>query len=546
MDNEVPLPPPRRIRHRSPARATASGSPSTSLASSFRKAGRLSRFDDRSSQPSSDPALFSSDDIPASGLENYNAPAMGAGRKRRYRGTWWGEQMIDPKRKRADFKEKRNFDSGVWMGSDESGVESLLPSEDGPWGEDLLKTVLDPKTSGKSAQGPLLLLPSEKATSSILPLPILKGPNESEEHRFARSVVNDCLEKGEDVVDLGYDSSFQLNFRKKSPFLCLNIDKVSRNINLMNIPSGLLRPLQHLTKLPSVEVAPISENIYSSLQPFLSIYLPGNSLSQLHHELFELSGLKVLSVRNNELLEIPYAIQKLTALEVLNVSVNRLTYLPWELLHVIKIGELKHLTVYPNPFPSIEEAAVAKWHREPEKKTQDRPYDEYESEKDEPTPILETPRFDRYEGSPPPSAWAAIHVATGLTTRLDTEGRPIATPASRMILPSSERISATPSLREVALRAVCKLPDLEHVTDEELAEFPTMVIPLMQRVKKIRAAGGQQCSVCHKEYIIPRAEWLEWWDCTPQENGLKRARASGEKLRPLPFKRYGCSWICVP
>lgn len=210
MDNEIPLPPPRRIRHRSPARANASGSPATSLAPSFRKARRLSRFDDRSSQPSSDPALFSSDDIPASGLENYHAPAIGAGRKRRYRGTWWGEQVIDSKRKRGDFKEKRNVDSGVWMGSDESDADSLFPSEDGPWGEDLLKTVLDPKAQGKPAQGPLVLLSSGKAAPPVLPLPVLKGPHESEGQRFARSVVNDCLEKGEDIVDLGYVSFFNL------------------------------------------------------------------------------------------------------------------------------------------------------------------------------------------------------------------------------------------------------------------------------------------------------------------------------------------------
>ncbi|KAJ5628849.1 hypothetical protein N7490_011077 [Penicillium lividum] len=518
MDNEIPLPPPRRMRHRSP-RKSVSGDLPTSLASSFRKARRLSRFDDRSSQPSSDPALFSSDDIPASGLENYNAPVTGAGRKRRYRGTWWGEQVVDPKRKRADFKEKRHVDSGVWMGSDESGADSLLPSEDGPWGEDLLKTVLDPKTS-KSSQGPSLLLPSGKAAPPIFPLPILKGPEESREHRFARSVVNDCLEKGNDIVDLG-------------------------NFNLRHIPTGLLRPLQHLTKLPSVEAAPLSENVYSSLQPFLSIYLPGNSLTKLHNELFELSGLKVLSVRNNELHELPYTIQKLAALEVLNVAVNRLTYLPWELLHLLKHGELKHFTAYPNPFPSIEEATIVKWHREPEKKPINQNHDEYDSEKDEPEHTIETPRFDTYESSPPADAWTTIHVATGPITRLDMEGRPIEETALSMI-PSSTQIPTAPSLREVALRAVCKLPDLEHVTDEELEDFPTLVIPLMQQVKKIRAAGGQQCSVCQKEYIIPRLEWLEWWDCTTHENGMKRARASGEKLRPLPFKRFGCSWGCVP
>lgn len=544
MDNEIPLPPPRRIRHRSPARANASGSPATSVAPSFRKARRLSRFDDRSSQPSSDPALFSSDDIPASGLENYHAPAMGAGRKRRYRGTWWGEQVIDAKRKRGDFKEKRNVDSGVWMGSDESGADSLLPSEDGPWGEDLLKTVLDPKAQGKSTQGPLVLLPTGKAATPVPPLPVWKGPNESEEHRFARSVVNDCLEKGEDIIDLGYISLHLISILW-SLWSVINI--LSRNYNLRNIPSGLLRPLQHLTKLPTIEQAPLSENVYSSLQPFLSIYLPGNSLTHLHNELFELSGLKVLSVRNNELQEIPHTVEKLKQLEVLNVSVNRLTYLPWELLRLLQHGELKHMTACPNPFPSIEEAVVAKWHREPEKKTMDQPYDEYDSEQDDPQITLETPRFDIYEDSPPAEAWTTIHVATGPITRLDMEGRPIEeTTASSMMIPSLEPVPTAPSLREVALRAVCRLPDLEHITDEELADFPALVIPLMQQVKKIRAAGGQQCSVCQKEYIIPRTEWLEWWDCTPFENGMKLARASGEKLRPLPFKRFGCSWVCVP
>ncbi|KAJ5198809.1 uncharacterized protein N7459_008632 [Penicillium hispanicum] len=513
MDSEVPLPPPRRIRHRSPARAGTS--PSSSIASSFRKARRLSRFDDRSSQPSSDPALFSSDDIPASGLENYNAPVTGgAGRKRRYRGTWWGEQVIDPKRKRADFKEKRQVDSGVWMGSDESTAESLLPSEDASaWGEDLLKTVLDPKATGKYPQG--LALP--KATAApVLPLPIWKGLHESEQHKFARAVVNDCLEKGEDSIDLG-------------------------NFDLREIPPGLLQPLQHLTKLPSVKEAPLSENAYSSLQPFLRVYLSGNSLTTLNNELFELGDLKVLSVRNNKLSEIPYTIQKLAALEVLNVSVNLLTHLPWELLRLLQHGELKHLTAFPNPFPSIEEGEITKWHRQPRKSQ--------ENGKPE-TSLEDQLRFDEYEGSPPKNAWATIHVATSPITRRDMEGNPIddgsASVVTPVALPPSSSTPSAPSLRELALRAVCKLPGLEQVTDDELDDFPSLVAPLMYQARKIRAAGGQRCSVCQHEYVVPRTSWLEWWDCTPHESGMKRPRTSGEKLRPLPFQRHGCSWACVP
>jgi hypothetical protein len=198
MDSEIPLPPPRRIRHRSPTNTTPSAAakpPTATASSSFKKTYRLSRFDDRSSQVSSDPALFSSDDIPASGLENYNGPVpsgAGAGRKRRYRGTWWGETVIDPKRKRADFKDKRLVDSGVWMGSDESTAESLLPSEDAlMWGEDLMRNM---KSSTSVAVG--------NESQTVPQLGGFKKVQEPREHQLARTIVNDCLEKGQESVDL--------------------------------------------------------------------------------------------------------------------------------------------------------------------------------------------------------------------------------------------------------------------------------------------------------------------------------------------------------
>ncbi|KAJ5247829.1 hypothetical protein N7468_002812 [Penicillium chermesinum] len=461
MDNEVPLPPPRRIRHRSPSRARL---PSAGSGASFRP--RLPRFDDQSSQPSSDPALFSSDDIPASGLENYNAPVSnGTGRKRRYRGTWWGEQVIDPKRKRANFKEKRHLDSGVWMGSDESGADSLLSSDGPAWGEDLLKTTF----TSKPPQGPSLLSSKVSAsTQSLLPVPILKAPDEPEEHRIARSTVHNCLEKGEETIDLGE--------------------------------------------------APISEDAYTSLQPFLSIYLPGNSLMFLPTEIFELKDLKVLSVRNNKLRELPSAIRKLTSLEVLNIAVNQLSELPWDLMRLMQAGELKHFTAHPNPFPSIEHAEIRDG------------------------VAIDSIPFDHYKIAPL-DAWSPVHVATGPVTQLDLEGRRIESSSASV---SGHSKSAAPSLRELALRAVSKLPELDLLTDEELEEYPALLIPLMRQVKKIRASGSQQCSVCRREFIMPRTEWIEWWDCVPHENGMKRPRTSGEKLRPLPFKRLGCSWACIP
>lgn len=302
---------------------------------------------------------------------------------------------------------------------------------------------------------------------------------------------------------------------------------------MRTLPPGLLRPLQHLTKLPSVNEAPVCEDVFTSLQPFLSIYLPNNSLSTLHNDLFELSNLKVLSLRNNKLTEIPSTIRRLTALQVMNLSVNRLTYLPWELLRLMQQGELKHLTVRPNPFLPIEEAQIAEWHH---------PSNKYaENEKDSSGP-LQSKNYNSLE-----EVWSPIHVATGPTTLLNMEGNSMGESlCPNTLMQTGASVNNAPSLREVALRAVSKLPYLEQATDEELAEYPAMIVPLLRQAKEVRIAGGQPCSVCQREYVVPRTKWMEWWDFTPCENGMKMPRCPGEKLRPLPFQRFGCSLACVP
>ncbi|KAI9929258.1 hypothetical protein ASPWEDRAFT_353125 [Aspergillus wentii DTO 134E9] len=505
MDNEVPLPPPRRIRHRSPANAS-----SPALSARVSKPYRLSRFDDRSSQPSSDPALFSSDDIPASGLENYNAPvSTGAGRKRRYRGTWWGETVSDPKKKRVDFKEKRLVDSGVWMGSDESGADSLLASEDGAWGEDLFKNMRGSVvTTGKRSDVTMGMPngPSGLQHQTMGPSQgTLRKTGEPRQHELARAIVNDCLEKGQDSVDLS-------------------------NGNLRTIPFNLLRPLQHLTKLPAINEPPISEDVYSSLEPFLRIFLAGNSLVSLSSEIFELGTLKVLSLRNNKLTSIPPAIRTLTMLQDINVSVNRLEYLPWELLWLIKKGDLKHLIVRPNPLLQIDETEIAQWHSS--------------DGVNEPTDAL---KLCEYQGPAPEEAWAPIHVATSPVRRFNMEGMPMLDGQPGM--PSNDKNnepSRVPSLREASLVALSRSPLFEQLPDSEIAEFPELMSRLVRQAREVRNIGGRCCSVCHRSFVIPRTEWLEWWDCTTYENGLKGPRSPGEKLRPLPFRRLGCSLSCVP
>ncbi|KAI9373257.1 hypothetical protein BJX61DRAFT_389192 [Aspergillus egyptiacus] len=516
MDTDPPLPPPPRIRHRSPTQsqaprhrqrqnqATSPRTSSTRLNKPYRLSVSASRFDDCSSQPSSDPALFSSDDIPASGLENYHAPGAGSGsRKRRYRGTWWGEMVKEKetKRKRAEFKEKRAVDSGVWMGSDES--EAFLASEDtGGWGEELLLKDEEEMELDRRAQG-------AKATvlGTGLRAGFAKVAEESREHQVARAIVNDCLESGQDSVDLSIG-------------------------NLRIVPPGLLRPLQHLTKLPSIKEPPISEEGYTSLQPFLRLFLAGNALTTVSSELFELDSMRVLSLRNNKLTEIPPAIRRLTKLQELNLSVNRLHYLPWELLWLIKKGDLKHLTVRPNPLLQIEESEIAQWHHLPR---------EPETEDEDTTPTL---KACEYTGPAPEESWAPIHVATGPVHRYNMEGIPI--PNTDTTTSSAESESRVPSLREAALLSFSKSSYFDTIPDEEMSEFPSLMLRLLRQAREVRRAGGRSCSVCHRSFVIARTEWIEWWDCSTYEIGLKGPRVSGERLRPLPFRRLGCSLACLP
>ncbi|BCR94575.1 leucine-rich repeat domain-containing protein [Aspergillus luchuensis] len=507
MDHEIPLPPPPRIRHRDPSNNNNNNSNNnnnnTRHATRHAHHHRLpSRFiDDRSSQPSSDPALFSSDDIPASGLENYNnAPVS---RKRRYRGTWWGEMVKDKdaKRKRADFKEKRLVDSGVWMGSDDydSGPGSGFLPSDADLGEDWLNS--------HANGGTKTVMPQNQTQQQGF----RKVEEEPREHQVARGIVNDCLERGEDSVDLS-------------------------GLTLRLIPPNLLHPLQHLTKLPTIKEPPISEDVYTSLQPFLRLFLAGNALTQVPGQIFDLDSLRVLSLRYNKLTSIPAAIRRLTLLQELNLSVNRLPTLPWELLFLIRKGDLKHLTVRPNPLLQIEDQPIAKWHV---------PSDDEEEEEEE-TQELPCLKSITYDGPPPEEAWAPIHVATGPVTYYNAEGIPIPVPTTEQTPTTINQTSRVPSLREISLLSFTRSTYPDLITDEEMENFPALMTRLLRQAKEVRSAGGRNCSLCHRGFVLARTEWIEWWDVSTYENGLKGPRASGEVLRPLPFRRVGCSWGCVP
>ncbi|CRG85706.1 hypothetical protein PISL3812_02732 [Talaromyces islandicus] len=501
MDQEVPLPPPRTIRTRSPRKVLSD----RQLLREPQRPSRLSV----SSFPSSDPALFSSDDIPSSSLENYHGNQPANSKKRRYRGTWWGEKAIEAKRKRADFREKRHLDSGVWMGSDGSSSECLLSSEASscedffpPAGDATKLPVMEDNTKDddETENG------NGRDIGHTFAARNLQRQDEPKEHQTARDLVNNCLDKGQDCIDLS-------------------------GLDMKYLPTDLLRPLLHLTKEPAVFEGPVTDEVFTSLTPFLRLFLSGNSLTLLTSELFELGNLNVLSLRNNKLREIPGAIRRLTKLQEINLSTNRLTTLPWEMLWLIRKGDLKHMVVNPNPLLSLHDAVedVDQWH------FGDRP--------ENATTAL---RLWEYEGPAPEEAWAPIHIATSHLHYMDSEGNRISNPKTHEAQRARESTSRVPSLRELALLECNRAPYLDQFLEDDLTGFPEPVIGLLKRAIAVRDAGGMSCSVCHRSFVIARTEWIEWWDCATYENGLKGPRTSGAELRPLPFLRKGCSWGCVP
>lgn len=170
---------------------------------------------------SSDPALFSSDDNPD--VENY----LGVKRRKKktYAGTWWGEKERTTRSEseasssgaveRIKRKFTRNFDSGVFMASDDSTSADL--SSDSSFTADFLndqkssqqsRTTITPDTSFTA------ISPSTPIQKKTLRLPIAsphspfrkKKPLTEQEKKDedVRCKIRECLELGKEDVDLSY------------------------------------------------------------------------------------------------------------------------------------------------------------------------------------------------------------------------------------------------------------------------------------------------------------------------------------------------------
>ncbi|KAI9640403.1 hypothetical protein NHQ30_011148 [Ciborinia camelliae] len=543
----------------------------------------LSRKRVRDTPPpdSSDPPIFSSDDDPS--VEKYTQKR----RKQRFRGPWFDQQLasdsafedeaLDGK---VPVKNKRTFDkkvdSGVFMGSDGTDIDDLdMEKGKKPW----------------------------PVTNFLMPFPLrsritLDPPKDI----HAQRRIEKCLEDGEEYIDLS-------------------------RLALDHLQNSTIRPLGTFVK---------AARGYAAFEPSLRIILSGNSLTKLPAELFNLNRLIFLSLRNNKLREIPPGIGKLKNLEDLNVSQNNLGYLPYEILDMLVGGTLYDFQLHPNPFympmarsDSTEKVAThleielqRKWPfiRDPPLRSA-----ENSSRFVRQTINIPRPRFPEND-SPPPSTQGAypphgMFRETAFTPAVPSEpisgekctlsyqfrtevrflnlygqcvkgplfpsdphwqmsGRHIQLPVARLDdIPEPPVVqSRVQSLMEKALQSCSSHPELLQF--ENLLRHPPPQIPsLLRRAENISYSGPTPCTVCNRSFVIPRTEWIEWWEIekvskidrlrtlqsgpsvmtvssilghppiptTSAASPLGRVeneRDVAEKL--VPLIRRGCSWSCLP
>ncbi|KAI1211896.1 uncharacterized protein F4807DRAFT_380459 [Annulohypoxylon truncatum] len=495
---------------------------------------------------SSDPAVFSSDDDPQ--LENYTE---GRHRKKRYIGSWFQQHLASsdstfgesiqpvPKTNRTF---ERQFDSGVWMGSDIS-----VDTED--------DTIVDIEMP---TQSKLLQLRHARPVATI-------SPSEA----AAREKIQAAIDQGVQSIDLSASG-------------------------IETLSNATVSQLSIFDTVPIIEEA----SPFESRRPFLEVYLSSNPLIRAPGALFNLEHLTVLSLRSTLITELPPSIGNLRNLQSLNLSLTRLRYLPWELLDLLKYpSKLQNLNIHPNPFdrpdhyeplitmdieiknPSLDgfTPLVNEILRLDHGKQARFWLDKQDGITAEPSPChyLKKPKWAaavlarspvQYSDSRgvviskfrllEPRPDVPLEQGSSSVRSIQTEdlcSAPAMPLPARQDLPSTTSRSRVPSLFELALQSCIKSGQLRDLPSFFPPNSPQSIIDALNRVAEQSDAnansGNLTCSVCKRRVAVPMTEWIEW--CLVGDintDAVMRAEKAcdGQTQLAVPFLRRGCSWKCLP
>jgi hypothetical protein len=516
------------------------------------------RYNAYSLKSSSPPPLFSSDDSRESAdLVNYESPRIF---KNKRKGAWWDNESAHSTPESKKAKMTRNFDSGIYMMSDSTdSSESLLLAHKAPFG---LEGTCDALPHDE-------MLPQEMGDAEdLFCTKLYTGLDKNSQTYDFRGCDlhdSDIRRIGElasvikSVPDPGQQLPAEGQYRSMVPELYVNLSD---------------NALRHLT--PSL----------FNVQNLTTLVLVDNNIEELPAQISQLHSLRELNISRNNIRWLPFELLRLFRrhdegrLEILGDSgvpwlqprigqvlnaPDDIQTLGWELCQFI-------CGVGPD-FDLTEEPHLERLHKAiDEHQDRDR-FVWYMRICELVAASLNTPSVSSELSSGLTLQRVAVenlvadddasrYVARTPVTYLDQEGallkgspRPPSStdddfavitetirgahgvPASWFSPPHTK---PTKSLSTLALESALVHKDQEGLTVSDLRRFigdsvPSVADTLLKQAE-LNDCGGygefRSCHVCKKDYVIARAEWIEWW-CI-------QARVV------LPFKLRACSWACVP
>jgi hypothetical protein len=335
------------------------------------------------------------------------------------------------------------------------------------------------------------------------------------------------------------------------------------DMRLGRIDNETLKPLHQLIRLPVPinDAQKITDDHFAPLTPSIKLFLSKNDLQQLPSELWNLGNLAVLSLRSNFLTEISPSIGRLRNLHELNVAGNQLPYLPFELLALIE-NKLVQLSLSPNPFVQPLPLPTSAMLRNVPSNVNDCLRELHRLRKHCPDLDMVEPSYEallhrlyasRLYTASQDIRSTSTYVASSSTSFFEIDGSVVrprfraytaysapdySASFKRPSPPSSVR-SAAPSLFELSARACARSQYVGQLSALLPEDASPPVNTAISKVIESKEFGMQHCSVCSKQFLVPRAQWVDYYHvgsgsemCSPSE--LFR-----------PFLRRSCSWVCV-
>lgn len=352
---------------------------------------------------------------------------------------------------------------------------------------------------------------------------------------------------------------------------CLNAIAVSfhrltflrSDMHLGRIDNETLKPLHQLIRLPVPinDSQKITDDHFAPLTPSIKLFLSRNDLQQLPSELWNLGNLAVLSLRSNSLTEISPSIGRLRNLHELNVAGNQLPFLPFELLALVE-NKLVQLSLSPNPFVQPLPLPTSNMLRSVPSKVDDCLRELHrlrkhchEIDMTEPSheALLHRLYASRLYTASQGLKSTSTYVASSSATFFEIDGSVVRprfraytaystpdysasfTPPS----PPSAVRSAAPSLFELSARACARSQYVGQLSALLPEDASPPVNTAIEKVIESKEFGMQHCSVCSKQFLVPRAQWVDYYYVGPGSEMC----SSSELFRP--FLRRACSWVCL-